>query len=494
MNRRKFFKNSVFSAIGTAGLLKTAQAAESAKSTDNNVQEYDIVVIGSGCAGLTVAIEAADLGAKVVVLEKMFGPFGNTIYAGGNFNATNTRVQRRDGIKDTVEDFYNDLRKVSMYRGDPVLTKMFAEQSADVVQWLTDRVHMEWKPIDVQIAPMLGRCHEVGGKLTLGGNQLIRNMLDECKLLNVPIHTRTKAVELLRDESYNCTGVKAVRPKGPVTYKARGGVVICTGGFHNNKDMVTRYMGGNVAWMPLRGSAIITGENYTLTQPFFPQYVNMDQFHAGPIHPTTLANPSNMVNFGICVTPQGKRYIDEGQTYVYVGQNTPKLIKENRAFIIIDSRVVDEPIVARRIKRYQKAKAEIYKADTIAELAKQMGVPVDTLVNTVKEFNAAVHNGTTDKLAVPTTLEKPYTIEKAPFYGCMFAGGMTATFGGPKINPKAQIINTEGQPIPGLYGAGNAVGGIFYDNYLDGSQLTAAVIWGRIAAREALARAKAMKG
>lgn len=76
----------------------------------------------------------------------------------------------------------------------------------------------------------------------------------------------------------------------------------------------------------------------------------------------------------------------------------------------------------------------------------------------------------------------------------MFTGGMTATFGGPKINPKAQIINTEGQPIPGLYGAGNAVGGIFYDNYLDGSQLTAAVIWGRIAAREALARAKAMRG
>ena len=430
MNRRKFFKNSVLSAIGTAGLLKTAEAAEAAKSSDQNVQEYDIVVIGSGCAGLTTAIEAADLGAKVVVLEKMFGPFGNTIYAGGNFNATNTWVQKRDGIKDTVEDFYNDLMKVSMYRGDPVLTKMFAEQSADVVQWLTDRIHMEWKPIDVQIAPMLGRCHEVGGKLTPGGNQLLRNMLDECKLLNIPIHTRTKAVELLRDESLNCTGVKAVGPNGPVTYKAKGGVVICTGGFHNNKDLVTRYMGGNVAWMPLRGSAIITGENYTLTQPFFPQYVN----------------------------------------------------------------IVDEPIVARRIKRYQKAKAEIYKADTIAELAKQMGVPAETLEKTVKEFNAAVHNGTTDKLAVPTTLEKPYTIEKAPFYGFMFAGGMTATFGGPKINPKAQIINTEGQPIPGLYGAGNAVGGIFYDNYLDGSQLTAAVIWGRIAAREALARAKAMRG
>ena len=359
MNRRKFFTNTVLSAVGTAGFIQASHAAEGAKPIEGKVEEYDIVIIGSGCAGLTTAIEAADHGAKVVVLEKMFGPFGNTIYAGGNFNATNTWVQKRDGIKDTVENFYKDLMKVSMNRGDPVLTKMFAEQSADVVQWLTDRIHMEWKPIDVQIAPMLGRCHEVAGKLTPGGNQLIRNMLDECKKLNIPVVNRTKAVELLHDESLNCTGVKAVGPNGPVTYKAKGGVVICTGGFHNNKDMVTRYMGGNVAWMPLRGSAIITGENYTLTQPFFPQYVNMDQFHAGPIHPTTRANPSNMVNFGICVTPQGKRYIDEGQTYVYIGQNTPKLIKENRAFIIIDSRVVDEPIVARRIKRYQKAKAEI---------------------------------------------------------------------------------------------------------------------------------------
>lgn len=96
MNRRKFFKNSVFSAIGTAGLLKTAQAAESAKSTDNNVQEYDIVVIGSGCAGLTVAIEAADLGAKVVVLEKMFGPSATP------FMPAATSTQQTPGSRDAT--------------------------------------------------------------------------------------------------------------------------------------------------------------------------------------------------------------------------------------------------------------------------------------------------------------------------------------------------------------------------------------------------------
>ena len=87
-------------------------------------------------------------------------------------------------------------------------------------------------------------------------------------------------------------------------------------------------------------------------------------------------------------------------------------------------------------------------------------------------------------------MEKPHTIEKAPFYGFEFSGGMTATFGGPKINKKAEVLNRDGKAIPGLYAAGNAIGGLFYDNYLDGSQLTAAVIWGRVAAREAFQRSK----
>lgn len=90
-------------------------------------------------------------------------------------------------------------------------------------------------------------------------------------------------------------------------------------------------------------------------------------------------------------------------------------------------------------------------------------------------------------------MEKPRTIEEGPFYAFEFSGGMTATFGGPKINRKAEVLNLEGRPVPGLYAAGNAIGGLFYDNYLDGSQLTAAVIWGRIAAHEALARAKGGK-
>lgn len=382
--------------------------------------------------------------------------------------------------------------KVSMYRGDPVLTKMFAEQSADVVQWLTDRVHMEWKPIDVQIAPMLGRCHEVGGKLTPGGNQLIRNMLDECKLLNVPIHTRTKAVELLRDESYNCTGVKAVRPKGPVTYKARGGVVICTGGFHNNKDMVTRYMGGNVAWMPLRGSAIITGENYTLTQPFFPQYVNMDQFHAGPIIGATHVNPADVLNsgYGIQVNTSGNRYMDENNTYVIKARTTAQKTLDNTGWVIVDSTC---PVLDKVIPKFDMLNSPYGKADTIEEVAKQAGLPPAKIVALVKEYNEAVKNGTLGKMNPPNTYKKPHLIEKAPFYAVPLQGGMTATFGGPLINTKAEVQNLDGKTIPGLYAVGNSSGGIFFHNYAGGAQLGAATVFGRIAGKEMAQRAAAAK-
>lgn len=492
MNRRKLLSQG-FAGLAAGAVAAAAAPAVAAEKKVGKVktETYDVVIIGCGCAGLATAIEAADKGAKAVVLEKQPIPLGNTIFAGGNFNATCTWVQKRDGIKDTVDAFYKDMMTVSMNRGDPVLTRMFCEQSADVVQWLTDRIHMQWKPIDFQIAPMLGRCHEVTGEVQPGGAQLLKNMMAEAEKAGVKLVFEQKAVELIHDEMLNCLGVKTVGEEGAVDYMAKGGVVICTGGFHNNKDMVTRYMGGAAAWMPLRGSTCLTGENITLTAPFFTQNVNMDQYHCGPINAATRANPSNMVNFGICVNPKGERYVDENWTYVAVARETPKRIPENRAFIIIDSRVVDVPIVALRIKRYQKAKAQIFKANTIEELAKQTGLPVAALAKTVKEYNAAVHAGKGAQLPVPATMEKPYTIEKAPFYAFEFSGGMTATFGGPKISPKAEILNTENKPVPGLYGAGNAVGGIFYDNYLDGSQLTAAVIWGRIAARECVARAKA---
>jgi len=235
----------------------------------------------------------------------------------------------------------------------------------------------------------------------------------------------------------------------------------------------------------------LTGENILLTAPFFPMYVNMDQFHAGPIHGPTKANPSQMVNFGICVNTLGNRYVDEASTYVEIARHTAKDTIRDSAFIILDSAVVKLPIVAMRIDRYKAAKAPIFEANSIGELASKIGVPAKALEKTVSEYNDAVHAGRGASLKVPATMKKPYTIEKGPFLAVPFSGGMTATFGGPKISLKGEVLNTESKPVPGLYAAGNAIGGLFYDDYLSGSQLGAAVIWGRVGADEAAARAKA---
>lgn len=380
---------------------------------------------------------------------------------------------------------------VSKGRGDPELTKMYCEQSAGAVQWLTDRCHLSWKKIPMQIKPMLGRSHQVDSKAGPGGSQMVENMMAEVEKLHVPMMFNTKVVELLHDDMLRCTGVKAVSPEGPLVIHAKGGVILATGGFHANKALVTQFMGGEVAWMPIRGSMTLTGENILLTAPFFPMYVNMDQFHAGPIHGPTKANPSQMVNFGICVNTLGNRYVDEASTYVEIARHTAKDTIRNSAFTILDSSVVKLPIVAMRIDRYKAAKAPIFEANSIGELASKIGVPAKALEKTVSEYNDAVHAGRGAALKVPATMKKPYTIEKGPFLAVPFSGGMTATFGGPKISLKGEVLNTESKPVPGLYAAGNAIGGLFYDDYLSGSQLGAAVIWGRVGADEAAARAKA---
>uniref|UniRef100_UPI00402A8681 FAD-dependent oxidoreductase n=1 Tax=Turicimonas muris TaxID=1796652 RepID=UPI00402A8681 len=489
VKRRSFLKCGLAGTAATAAsLLPMAAHAQSAEAKQN--QDYDVIVVGCGCAGMAAAIEAADKGAKVAIFEKMSRPAGNTIFAGGHFNATNTYVQKQQNMKDTLDDFYKDMMIVSQQRGDQALTRQYCEMSGSAIQWLTDTCGIKWKPIVEEVFPGRNRGHVVDGKLKPGGAQLSKQMLDTVKAKKIPVFFESKVISLLNDPALRVTGVRVVDEDGEVTdYAAKGGVILCTGSFHANKEMVCRYMGGDVAWMPIRGSNVLQGENITLTQHLFPKYVNMNQFHAGPIHGPTRANPSTMVNYGILVKNDGTRFLDEVETYVSVAQKMPKIIPENWAFIIIDSQVVDIPTVKTRIDRYKRAKAPIYEGATVAEMAEKAGLPVDTVVNVVKEYNDAVKAGKAATLTPPNTLEKPRLIEKGPFMAFPFQGGMTATFGGPKITAKSEVLNTEDKPIPGLYAAGNAIGGIFYSDYIVGSQLTAAVIWGRIAGEEAAKRA-----
>ena len=287
-------------------------------------------------------------------------------------------------------------------------------------------------------------------------------------------------------------GDKAATPEGFRTFMARGGVCIATGGFSANPEMVDRYIGGWATRMVLRGSKSTTGENISLCMPLYTKFVNMDQFHSGPIIGATHVNPADVLNsgYGVQFNTSGVRFMDENNTYVIKARTTGQMTLDNMAWVIVDSTC---PVLDKVIPKFDRLNSPYGKADTIEELCRQVKLPVEKVVKTIKEYNEAVKSGKLGEMNPPCTYKKPHEVAKAPFYAVPFQGGMTATFGGPLINVKAEIQNLDGTSIPGLYAVGNSAGGIFFHNYAGGAQLGAATVFGRIAGNEIAARAKAQK-
>lgn len=177
--------------------------------------------------------------------------------------------------------------------------------------------------------PARGRSHVVSGSTKPGGAQLSKQLIEAAQKRNISIMFDTKVIQILANDYLRACGVKALGKDGTKVIKAKHGVAIAVGGFHANNEMVTSLIGGWAVQMPIRGSRIIAGENFILTRSMFPKFVNVDQFHAGPIYGSTGANPSIMVNYGILVNNTGERYIDEVNTYVCVAKETAQRTKDN---------------------------------------------------------------------------------------------------------------------------------------------------------------------
>lgn len=491
MSRRSLLKNTFVGAaaagVSAAGFVGTAEAApkKSAAAT------YDAVVLGAGPAGLITAITAHDAGAKVVILEKCDRPNGNAIFALGSVCGWGSRHQKEQGIEDTAEAFYAMMMDVSKQMGDKSLNRLYTDKISEGIDWL-EKEGVKFGKIRPMPYPRLGRTCRVLGEGLTGGARLVQTLLAAAQKRGIEIKYEHKAVELVYDDKYSVKGVVAATPAGKKTFMARGGVCICTGGFSANPEMVDRYIGGWATRMVLRGSTATTGENISLTMPLFTKFVNMDQFHAGPIVGATHVNPADVLNsgYGIQVNTSGNRYMDENNTYVIKARTTAQQTVDNKAWVIVDS---DCSVLDKVIPKYERLNSPYGKADTIAALCKQVGLPAEKIEKLVAEYNDKMKAGKLGEMNPPCTYKKPHPIAKAPFYAIPLQGGMTATFGGPLINTKTEIQNLDGKSIPGLYAAGNSAGGIFFFNYAGGAQLGAATVFGRVAGAEMAARAKSAK-
>ncbi len=499
--RRAILKSSVCLGIAAVPAFASgiAIAKEAPKDKDkdkdkvaasaNKPEEYDVIVLGAGPAGLVTAIAARQAGAqKVAVFEKRDRPDGNAIFALGSICGWGSKHQKEQGIQDNADDFYQMMMAISKQMGDKALNRTYTDNITEAIDWLESDIGVPFGKIQVMPYPRLGRTCRVEGKGLTGGAMLVEKLLEAADKNGVDVKYQHKGIELLHNNKMEVTGVKVLTPEGVKEFKSKGGVAIATGGFSANPEMVNKYIGGWATRMVLRGSRSTTGENISLTQPLYAKLVNLDQFHAGPIISATHVNPADVLNsgHGIQVNTNSDRYMDEHNTYVIKARTTAQKTLDNKGWVIIDSQC---PVLGKVIPKFERLNSPYGKADTIEELAKQVGLNPQKIVAVVKAYNDAVENQSLAQLNPPNTYPKPYLIEKAPFYAVPLEGGMTATFGGPLINTKAEVQNLDGESIPGLYAVGNSVGGIFFHDYAGGAQLGAATVFGRIAGKEMADRA-----
>ncbi len=481
-SRRTLIKGGLFGVAATGFASASAFAAEPKPDTEIKRHEYDLVIAGLGIGGIVTAVRAAENGLKPVVLEKMSSAMGNTIYSAGFMLGVNTKMQQEKGLKtgDSVDQFYEDMMKVSQGRGDKALTRLVAEKADETLNWLHDSCGVQYIVGSKLVWPLLQRVHVTTGEKKPGGTQLMMYLLNKAKSLNIPIVYNAKVVAILDNpKNGDVTGFKVKTRSGFEEYLGKYGAVLATGGYSANKQLLTMYSGISAANMPIRGSRSVTGESLLLTAPYFPRVVNVDQYHCGPIHGPTGANPLNIVNNGIVVSRATERYTDEGKTYVQMSRDTASMTPDNWGFIIVDEDTHNLPVLKNDWFSYESKKAPVHKADTIEGVAEQAGLDPQKLRKIVDEYNAALKEGKLATLSPANTHKNARPIVKAPFYGVPFQGGMTATFGGPAINVRGQVLDTEGRPIKGLYAVGNAAGGLFYNDYIAGAQLTSASVIGR---------------
>jgi tricarballylate dehydrogenase len=484
---------------------------------------YDVIVVGAGNAALCAALSAREGGSRVLVLEK--APLeergGNSLFTAGGFRFVHDGVDdlRKDVLTDlsqaeidqtvmpalSKEQFLDDLMRVTEYESDDELAEILIGRSRETVVWM--RSH------GVRFIPMFGRQsfkvdgkhHFYGGvniEAVGGGYGLVEALIKRAEKLGVEIRYATELRELLQDRRGAVTGVRVKGPDGYQEISARAVVLAC-GGFEANPEMRVRYLGPGWELCRVRGTRHNTGGGiraaldigaqpfggwstchavqWDISAPPFGDRVVLDNFqkHSYPI--------------GIVVNLKGERFVDEGadyrnHTYAKYGREVMKQPRRT-AVQIFDAKTIGMVRDEYRIRQVTK-----HSANTLEELAAGLEIDPKGLVRTVTEFNAACQPGKYNPSVLDGVrtegIEPPKSnwalpIDKPPFTGFVVTCGITFTFGGLRIDRTAAVLDTAGERIPGLFAAGELVGGIFYGNYLGGAGLMSGSVFGRQAGKSA---------
>src|SRR5688572_17072609 len=484
--------------------------------------DYDVIVVGAGNAALAAAVSAREQGAgRVAVLEKAPRELrgGNTHYSGGLFrfaydSADDLRPLVPDAEKEvpgffaSVEpypqrSFWEDLLRVTESRTDPELAEILIGRSYDTLRWVADQ--------GVRLEPAVSlSAVKVGGVIKWSPGAVIRAQHEGVGLSaswfkiaaarGVDITYDTGALRLLQDRRGRVTGVLVEDPEGTREITA-GSVVLACGGFEANPEWRARYLGRPWDHAKVRGTRYNTGDGLRMAiEVGALPHGQWTGCHSTPIDADapphgdrTLTDKTNRLSypFGVLVNARGRRFFDEGEdfqfyTYAKLGGiilNQPGGV----AFQIFDAKV------AGLLEGRYKTGTPIV-ADSLKALVDRLAVDRETTLQVLESYNAAVQGGAFDptvKDGLATRgLELPKSnwaqrLDAPPFVAYPVTGGITFTFGGVRINDRAQVMSTSWTPIAGLFACGEMVGGLFHGNYPGGTGLMSGAVFGRIAGASA---------
>lgn len=455
-----------------------------AKKLVKETQNKDVVVIGAGGAGLVAAIEAKNNGAKnVIVLEKMAFAGGNTLISGGEYAAPNNWVQVKKGLKDSNDAFYNDILKGGDNEGDPKLVRVLADNALSGAEWLKDYINMTFE--DRQ---MFFGGHSVERSLVpqgATGVEMISKLLAKAEELNIPVLYETPATELIVDKG-RVTGVKAVSEDKEYTFLAKDGVILATGGFGSNLEMRVKYNKDVDENILSTNTVGITGDGITMAEkigaqledmPFIQTYPTCDPISGALLY----FGDVRLVGGSILVNQEGKRFVEELERRDVISMAI-KNQTGNAAYQFCDEAQVKLSGVAEHHAdevNYLFNNKLLVKADTIKEAADFFGIDATELEKTVAKYNQYAKDGKDlefNKRGKLTPFEA-----KGSFYIMKAVPAVHHTMGGIKIDENARVINTKGEVIKGLYGAGEVTGDIHGTNRLGSDAIADITVFGRIA-------------
>lgn len=443
----------------------------------------DVVVVGGGGAGLSAAIAAKEKGANVVLVEKMLMLGGNTNYATAGINAANTKLQKKLGIEDNAELFYNDTMKGGKNVNNPELVKKLTTDSANIIDWLTER-GADLSEVVFTGGQSAKRTHRPAGGQAVGP-VIVDALAETAEKDGIDVRTESEVTKLIKTGD-KVTGVE-VKHKGETYNITAKAVVMATGGFGANAKMVAEYK-PSLEGFGSTNSPAITGEGIKMVKAVGGDLVDMTEIQT---HPTVVHKKTAMITEAvrgegaILVNREGKRFVSELETRDVVSK--AELEQTGKSAFLVFDQEVREKLGA--INGYVR-KGFTVEGATVEELAGKIGVDAKGLVDTMAKYNGYVKAGE-DKDFGKTAL--PRELVKAPFYAIEVSPAVHHTMGGVRINTNAEVLTADGKVIPGLFAAGEITGGVHGANRIGGNAVTDITVYGKTAGENAADFAKSSK-